>query len=113
MSPFSRGSRESIFARDRARLGSPLNASTAEIDGLYWYRGALLGVQHAPGLEQVVRYQLTRDGGSIRQVDVLERGDSMLRLPTTGAVVGTRLYYIANSQFDRLAGDNRLRPADL
>jgi len=42
---------------------------------------------------------------------VLERGDSMLRLPTTGAVVGTRLYYIANSQFDRLGDDNRLSRA--
>jgi len=68
-------------------------------------------VQHAPGLEEVVRYQLTRDGRSIRRVDVLERGDSILRLPTTGAVVGTRLYYIANSQFDRLGADNRLSPA--
>ena len=103
--------RVDLRTRQIARLGSPLNASTAEIDGLYWYRGALLGVQHAPGLEQVVRYQLTRDGGSIRQVDVLERGDSMLRLPTTGAVVGTRLYYIANSQYDRLGADNRLSPA--
>jgi len=93
------------------RVPSPENTSTAEIDGLYWYRGALLAVQHAPGLEQVIRYQLTRDGGSIRGVEVLERADSILRLPTTGAVVGTRFYYIANSQFDRLGDDNRLSPA--
>ncbi len=100
-----------IRTRQIARLRSPVNASTAEVDGLYWYRGALLGVQHAPGLERVARYQLTPDGGSIRRVEVLERGDSILRLPTTGAVVGTRLYYIANSQFDRLGDDNRLSPA--
>lgn len=31
--------------------------------------------------------------------------------PTTGAIVGTRLYYIANSQADRLDSDNRLSPA--
>jgi len=82
-----------------------------EVDGLYWYRGALLGVQHALVLEQVIRYQLGSGGGSIRRVEVLERGDSILRLPTTGAVVGARFYYIANSQFDRLGDDNRLNPA--
>jgi len=100
-----------IRTRQITRLRSPVNTSTAEVDGLYWYRGTLLGVQHAPGLEQVARYQLTPDGGSIRRVDVLERGDSGLRLPTTGAVVGTRFYYIANSQFDRLGDDDQLSPA--
>src|SRR5438876_743630 len=103
--------RVDIRTRQITRLRAPVNASTAEVDGLYWYRGVLLGVQHAPGLERVARYQLTPDGRSIRRVELLERGDSILQLPTTGAVVGTRLYYIANSQFDRLGDDNRLRPA--
>ena len=67
-------------------------------------------MQHLPGLEQVTRYDLARDGRSIRHIDVLERADSLLHLPTTGAVVGNRFYYIANSQFDRLGDDNRLAP---
>jgi len=101
-----------IDLRTRAIMRLPLRAagSAASIDGLYWYRGSLIGVQHLPGLEQVARYDLASDGRSIRHIDVLERADSLLHLPTTGAVVGNRFYYIANSQFDRLGDDNRLAP---
>jgi hypothetical protein len=102
-----------IDLRTRAIMRLPLRAagSAASIDGLYWYRGKLIGVQHLPGLEQVARYDLAPDGRSIRHIDILERADSLLHLPTTGAIVGNHFYYIANSQFDRLSDDNRLAPA--
>jgi len=102
-----------IDLRTRAIIRVPLRAagSAASIDGLYWYRGKLIGVQHLPGLAQVTLYHLAPDGRSIRRIDVLERADSLLHLPTTGAIVGNRFYYIANSQFDRLGDDDRLAPA--
>ncbi|PYP81920.1 MAG: hypothetical protein DMD25_00810 [Gemmatimonadetes bacterium] len=101
-----------LHTRAIIRLPPPrTGGSAAAIDGLYWYRGSLIGVQHLPGLEQVTRYDLAPDGRSIRHIDVLERADSLLRLPTTGAIVGTHFYYIADSQFDRLGDDNRLAPA--
>ena len=100
-----------VRTRRLARLRAASNTSTAGIDGLYWYRGALLGVQNAPGLERVVRFQLTSHGGSIGRTEVLERDDRLLRVPTTGAIVGTRFYYIANSQAERLGEDDRLSPA--
>jgi hypothetical protein len=100
-----------LNTRRTERLHAPDTTTTAGIDGLYWYRGALLAVQNAPGLEQIVRYELSSDGRAIRRTDILERGDSVLRLPTTGAVVGAHFYFIANSQFDRLGTDNELRPA--
>lgn len=107
---------EGIARIDRAtrqlmRLRPPRRTSTAQLDGLYWHRGALVGVQNQRGLEQIVRYDLTPDGRSILRARVLERGDSLLRRPTTGAIVGTQFYYIANSQYERLGYDNRLRPA--
>ena len=100
-----------VRTRAIARLPMLAPGSTAGIDGLYWYRGTLIGVQHLPGLDQVARYDLAPDGRSIRHIDVLERADSLLHLPTTGALVGGQFYYIANSQFDRLGDDNRLAPA--
>lgn len=107
---------EGIARIDRATrqlvgLRPPRRTSTAQLDGLYWHRGALVGVQNQRGLEQIVRYDLTPDGRSILRARVLERGDSLLRRPTTGAIVGTQFYYIANSQYERLGYDNRLRPA--
>jgi len=103
--------RVDVRTRAMARLRTLAPGSTAAIDGLYWYRGTLIGVQHLPGLDQVARYELAPDGRSIRHIDVLERADSVLHLPTTGALVGGHFYYIANSQFDRLGDDNRLAPA--
>src|SRR6266513_4130320 len=102
-----------IDVRAKAIMRLPLlgPGSAASIDGLYWYRGSLIGVQHLPGLEQVARYDLTPDGRSIAHVTVLERGDSLLHLPTTGAIVSDQFYYIANSHYDRLGYDNRLAPA--
>jgi hypothetical protein len=35
----------------------------------------------------------------------------VLRLPTTGQVVGSRFYYIATSQYDRIDDHNRIAPA--
>lgn len=97
--------------RRAAFLAAPNGVSTAQVDGLYWYRGDLIAVQNAPGLERVMRYDLNAAGDSIIAAEVLERSRDLLRVPTTGAIVGTRFYYIANSQADRLDSDNRLSPA--
>jgi len=97
-----------LVTRRIERVWAPRTTSTAQIDGLYWDRGDLIGVMHQRGLEQVIRYQLTPDGRSIQRTNVLERSDTLIRLPTTGAIVGRHFYYIANSQFDRLGDDNRL-----
>jgi hypothetical protein len=103
--------RVDLRTRRIERLHSTAATSTGGIDGLYWYRGDLLAVQNPPGLRRVLRYELAADGRSIRKAEVLERGDSLLGVPTTGAVVGTQFYFIANSQVDRLSNDNRLRPS--
>jgi hypothetical protein len=103
--------RVDVRTRRIVRLRSPGTTSTSGIDGLYSYHHALVGVLHQRGLQEVVRYELAPDGRSIRRADVLERDDSLIRLPTTGAIVGGRFYYIANSQFDRLGDDNRLSRA--
>jgi len=92
-------------------LPTPDSVSTAAVDGLYWHRGSLLAVQGAPTLERVVRYVLSADGWRVVQGAVLERGLPVVHLPTTGTIVGSRFYYIANSQYDRLDDNlDRLQP---
>jgi hypothetical protein len=93
-----------------APLRTPAGVNTSSIDGLYWYRGDLVAVQNSPGLERVVRFELDAHGGSVQRADVLERSTSLLKLPTTGAIVGTRFFYIANSQIERLDDTGRLAP---
>ena len=43
-----------VGARSLALVPAPDSVSTAAVDGLYWYRGSLIAVQHMPTLEQVV-----------------------------------------------------------
>jgi hypothetical protein len=97
-----------VDSRSIALVPSPDSVSTAAIDGLYWYRDGLIAVQHIPTLERVVQYSLSADGTRIVAGAVRERGLPVVHEPTTGTIVGTRFYYIANSQFGRLDDRNVL-----
>ena len=97
--------RVDIGSRAMTLVASPDSVSTSSNDGLYWYRGSLIGVQGIPTLSRVVRYALSADGRRITSGAVLERGQPTVVQPTTGAIVGNRFYYIANPQYGRL--DNR------
>jgi hypothetical protein len=100
-----------IASRDVTLLPTPPGVSTSGIDGLYWYEGDLIAVQNAPGLERVIRLRLDDSGGRITAGDILERGRDLLQVPTTGAILGSQFFYIANSQAGRLTSDNTLSPA--
>jgi sugar lactone lactonase YvrE len=61
------------------------------IDGLSFDRGSLIGIQNAIGRARVVRIH-PEDG----RVEILEANNPLFELPTTGAVVGTDYWFIAN-----------------
>ena len=92
-----------VATRALTLLPSPDSVSTASVDGLYWYRGGLVAVQGIPTLECVVRYSLSADGSAITAGGVIDRGQPVVHQPTTGTLVGSRFYYIANSQYGRLS----------
>lgn len=91
-----------VDSRSLAFVPAPDSVSTASVDGLYWYRGSLIAVQGVGTIERVVRYALSADGRRITRDAVLERGQPVVHQPTTGTIVGSRFYYIANSQYGRL-----------
>lgn len=66
------------------------------IDGLYWYKHSLVGVQSV-GTFRVVRWFLSMDGWHVQAKKVLERGTPLVSFPTTGAIRGSRFYYMANT----------------
>jgi sugar lactone lactonase YvrE len=102
--------RVDVATREIAFVPSPDSVSTAAIDGLYWHRGSLVAVQGAPTMQRVVRYVLGDDGRRIEHSSVLERGLPVVQQPTTGTIVGSRFYYIANSQYGRLRDTGPLEP---
>lgn len=91
-------------------LPGPPSVSSAGIDGLYYSRGSLVAVQTVRTLERVVRFDLDGGGRRIVGARVLEARHPLMHRPTTGALVGDTLYYIPDSQYDRLGVDGSVRP---
>jgi hypothetical protein len=74
----------------------------AGIDGLYWYKDGLVGVQNSTSLRRVTRWKLSRDGHSVVAAQTLERGTEMVRDPTTGAILDHQFYFMANTGIENL-----------
>ena len=66
------------------------------IDGLYATCAGYLGIQNMANPSKVIAFRL--EGGSAVAVRELENGRADFRGPTTGAIVGDTLFYVANAQ---------------
>ncbi|MBZ5594441.1 MAG: SMP-30/gluconolactonase/LRE family protein [Acidobacteriia bacterium] len=89
-----------------APIARPADLCLATIDGLYFYRGALVAIQNGFMTPRVVRFTLTRDLRAIERFDVLERRNPLFEGVTTGVVVGGEFFYMANIQDDKKTAFN-------
>ena len=85
----------------------------AGIDGLYWYKGSLVGVQYGTGAFRLARFPLSPGGFGVSGTDVLEYRSPLRTAPTTGAIVGNKLYFLANTGINNLEGDKIADPQRL
>lgn len=104
--------------RTRKTLPHPHGASTRGIDGLYFHRGNLVGIDNGAGAGRIVRLELAAALDRVLGVVVLEAGHPAFEIPTTGTLDGDALVYIANSQLRSFDGAKifpaeRLRPVEL
>jgi sugar lactone lactonase YvrE len=94
--------RVDLARRTSRRLGQPRSSSLGIFDGLYFVRDAggprLVGIQSLAGPGRVLSLRLDAGLDAVTRVDVLESAHPLFDAPTTGAVVGSALYVIANSQ---------------
>lgn len=96
-------------------LAKPRNISDAGLDGMYFYKGSLVGIQNPdlhPG--RVIRYFLNSSWDSIERAEVLDSYNPLFDTPTTATLVGDELFFMANTQLEKflLPGSNPL-PEDL
>ena len=77
-------------------------STLAGIDGLYWHAGSLIGIQNGIGTPRVAAFHLSSDGLRVTRTTILESRTRFCILPTTGAVVGSDFFFIANSQLDNM-----------
>jgi hypothetical protein len=69
-------------------LAKPKSISDAGVDGMYFYKGSLVGIQNPdlhPG--RVMRYYLNPTMNRIERGEVLESYNPLFEVPTTGTLV--------------------------
>lgn len=79
-----------------------VRSTVAGADGLYWHRGRLVAVQNGLGTRRIAMFHLAADGLRVTRTTVLEAGTTYTRLPTTAAIVGDDLVFMANTNIDNL-----------
>lgn len=98
----------------KAREVQPGPSTTVSgFDGLYWYRGSLVGIQNSLGLPRAVRFELSPDGSHVTATRVLEYRSEYVELPTTGAIDGSEFYFMANTQIDNWKNGKIVDPKKL
>ena len=91
-------------------LDHPPELSLAGIDGLYLAGASLLAIQNGTAPPRVIRISL--DAGLTRALNwqTVEANWPGFGQPTHGVVVGRDFHFIANSGWDQLGGDGKLKP---
>lgn len=85
------------------KLAPPPRQSIAAIDGLYWHKGDLIGIQNIVNPGRVIRIRLGKDGASIVAIEtLLSHHHPHVDQPTTGAISGDTIHVLATTQIGRL-----------
>jgi hypothetical protein len=103
--------RVDIATRKFDLLAKPLNIADAGLDGLYYYKGSLVGIQN-PDMHpaRVVRYFLNPQMYAIARAEVLEIYNPLFEVPTTGTIAGDSLYFMANTQIEKMGPHDAMPP---
>jgi len=87
-------------------LEQPDGVTTIGIDGLYFYNNSLIAVQN--GLGRISRFYLNQTGDKILRSELIEFANPVFNIPTTGTIVGSTFYYLANSQLRSFEADGTI-----
>ncbi len=80
------------------------------IDGLYRVGSRLVAVQNGVYPERVAIFSMDPTGTSVVAEDIIERSTPTLGDPTHGVMVDDSFYYIANSGWDALDDNGKVKP---
>ena len=80
-------------------IANPADAHLGGIDGLYLYKGDLIGVQNGASPQRIIRIDLDKAGVTAMSLDVLQQALPEWNEPTHGAVASDDFIYIATSNW--------------
>ncbi len=104
-----------VSTKKVTHLAPAAGATLLGIDGLYFHKGSLIGVQNGVTPQRVVRLSLSKDLGRVERLEVLEANNPVFLEPTLGVLVNDTFLFIANSQWPlvdengKLAADDKLQ----
>jgi hypothetical protein len=93
--------RVDLGTRSSAPLQKTSDVIDASIDGLYFYRQSLVGIQNAIHPGRVVRFYLDPTLTKITNWEILETYNPAFENPTTGSLDGDSLLFMANTQLHK------------
>lgn len=83
----------------RTLLKIPARQTIAAMDGMYWWRGWLLGVQNITTPGRVIAARLASDGVTVTEVRTLQsHHHPLFATPTTGAIARDGFHVLARTQ---------------
>jgi hypothetical protein len=88
------------------------NITLLGLDGLYSYKGSLIGVQNGISPPRLVRLSLSGDLSRIERLETIEANNPLFDEPTLGVLVKDTFYLIANSQWGMIDEKGQLAPAE-
>jgi tetratricopeptide (TPR) repeat protein len=101
--------------KNPALLKPAPNTTMYGIDGLYFYKGHLIGMQNGVNPNRLVELTMNAAWSEVQKFEVLEANNPVFDEPTLAVLAGGTLFYIANSQWGtidqkgRLAAEEKLR----
>jgi len=95
-----------------SHLATLAGATLLGIDGLYFYKGDLIGVQNGVTPQRIIRLALAKDFDRVERLEVLEANNPVFLEPTLGVLVKDDFFFIANSQWPLVDENGKLAPDD-
>ena len=96
--------------RSWKRVATPADFLPVGLDGLLAKGAAFVAIQNGLEPARVVRFWLDSSAGAVERVETLERAHPEYAEPTLGVLVGSNLFYVANSQWESFGEDGRANP---
>jgi len=82
------------------------------IDGLYVYKGSLIGVQNGVNPQRIIKLTLNKDLTRFDRFETIEANNPVFDEPTLGVLVKNDFYFVANSQWGAIDESGHLAAED-
>jgi tetratricopeptide (TPR) repeat protein len=101
-----------LATRKIVNLAPAPDSTLLGIDGLYFYKGSLIGVQNGVNPQRLIRLFPSADLSRVERFEIIEANNPVFDEPTLGVLVKDMFYFIANSQWNLIDKNGQLAPAD-